>query len=467
MLIICAGCGKRFSDRAPACPFCERKPPKVAAAPAASAPTPAVAPPPRPSRPRPACPRRRACLRCPTSSAATSSATGSRSSTCSARAASASCTSSRPSTRSTTHALKTLRNELLRDGKSRESFRKEAQIWIDLGPHPNLVRAHWITEIGGRLYIAMEHVQSNGGRPNSLEGYLEKRPPSLAQALSWSIQFCHGMEYAVSQGVRCHRDIKPANILIGEDDVVRISDFGIAGLALPPERRPPGERPSRTVAVEAGRTVAGSVFGTPTHMSPEQFQDAASCDERSDIYSFGVVLYQMAASGGLPFLPAPPPPGVDPMAWYWHQFRACTRARRRRRWPRRSCRRSRAASRRRPASATRASRPCARDLEALYREQAGPRRRRRRGRGERRRSCSTAAISLGALGRHAEALEVFDRALAKAPGEWSIWNSRGNALRPLGRIDEALGLLRQGDRARRPVRRALGQQGSRLRGGGP
>ena len=285
MLIACPGCGKRFSDRAPACPFCKRQTPKDAVAPPAP---PFVA--------------------------------------------------SLPSfkrgdfigdqvqvidvlgeggfgivylvasldTRST-HALKALRGELLRDGKSRESFRKEAQIWIDLGPHPNLVRAHWVTEIGGRLYIAMEHVQSSGGRPNSLEGYLEKRPPSLAQALAWAIQFCHGMEYAVSRGVRCHRDVKPANILIGDDDVVRISDFGIAGLALTPEPAAVGEpAPAIDGAAASGRTVAGSAFGTPSHMSPEQFEDAASCDERSDVYSFGGRAVPDGGGRTLPFFPPPP-----------------------------------------------------------------------------------------------------------------------------------------------------------------
>ena len=172
-------------------------------------------------------------------------------------------------------------------------------------------------EIGGRLYIAMDRPVL-GSRPNSLG--ISGRPPSLAQALSWAIQFCHGMEYAVSRGVRCHRDIKPANILIGGDDVVRISDFGIAGLALSPEPVAATEPAAIPDPAASGRTVAGSAFGTPSHMSPEQFEDAASCDERSDVYSFGVVLYQMASGGRLPFFPPLPRPGVNPNAWYWHHL---------------------------------------------------------------------------------------------------------------------------------------------------
>ena len=430
MLIICAGCGKRFSDRAPACPFCERKPPKQAAAPAASAPTPAIAPPPAP----PSVPSLPNFKR--------GDFIGDRIQVIDVLGEGgfgivylvASL-----DTRST-HALKALRNELLRDGKSREGFRKEAQIWIDLGPHPNLVRAHWITEIGGRLYIAMEHVQSTGGRPNSLEGYLEKRPPSLAQALSWAIQFCHGMEYAVSRGVRCHRDVKPANILIGGDDVVRISDFGIAGLALSPEPASAGESaavPDGPVA--SGRTVAGSAFGTPSHMSPEQFQDAASCDERSDVYSFGVVLHQMAAGGRLPFFPPPAPPGVNPNAWYWHQLRALHQgaappAVDSPLWPVVARCLAKAPAERYPTFAALRA-----DLEALYRTQAETEAPAPAAVEESGAELLNRGASLSALGRHAEALEVFDRALAKSPGEWSIWNSRGNTLRRLGRTDEALG----------------------------
>ncbi|HET6897929.1 MAG TPA: tetratricopeptide repeat protein, partial [Vicinamibacteria bacterium] len=338
-----------------------------------------------------------------------------------------------------THALKALRGELLRDARILASFRKEAQIWIDLGPHPNLVRADWVTEIGGRLYIAMEHVQSKGGRPNSLEGYLEKRPPSLAQALTWAIQFCHGMEYAVSRGVRCHRDIKPANILIGEDDVVRISDFGIAGLALSPE--PLGA--TEPVAVPSGpsatgRTVAGSAFGTPSHMSPEQFQDAASCDERSDVYSFGVVLYQMASGGRLPFFPPPPPPGVNASAWHWHHLRALHRgaavpALTSPLWPVVARCLAKKPAARYPTFATLRA-----ELEGLHRTHAGVEAAAPAAVEETPVELLNRGISLGALDRDAEALLLFDRALASAPGEWRIWNSRGHTLHKLGRAEEAL-----------------------------
>ncbi len=127
-------------------------------------------------------------------------------------------------------ALKTFRDEYLEDIKARERFRNEAQAWVNLEQHPYLVRAYWVEEISGRLYIAMEHIASDELGMNTLDGFLRCRPPDLAQSLRWAIQFCHGMEYAYSKGVKAHRDIKPANILIDQNKTVKISDFGLAGI---------------------------------------------------------------------------------------------------------------------------------------------------------------------------------------------------------------------------------------------
>jgi serine/threonine protein kinase len=92
------------------------------------------------------------------------------------------------------YALKTFRDEFLTDPETRLRFRREAGIWVELGRHPYLVHAYFVDEISGRLYIAMEHISPNEAGLNSLEGYLQKQPPDLAQSLRWAIQICHGME---------------------------------------------------------------------------------------------------------------------------------------------------------------------------------------------------------------------------------------------------------------------------------
>lgn len=203
------------------------------------------------------------------------------------------------------YALKTFRNEYFYDERTRELFRKEARIWVELEKNPFVVQAHFVDEIAGQLYIALEYIAPGENGLNSLEGYLERLPPDLPQSLRWSIQFCHGMEHAISKGIRCHRDIKPANIMIGQDGAVKVSDFGLAGVI---EMAGAGARVKAAVGqgvnLMARPTSEGTAFGTLTHMPPEQFNDAARCDERSDVYSFGVVLYQMATGGTLPFLPS-------------------------------------------------------------------------------------------------------------------------------------------------------------------
>jgi serine/threonine protein kinase len=184
------------------------------------------------------------------------------------------------------YALKTFRDEYIEDIKTRERFRKEAQVWIDLERHPYLVRASFVDEISGRLYIAMEHIASDEPGMNTLDGFLRRSPPDLAQSLRWAIQFCHGMEYACSKGVKAHRDIKPANIMIDQNKSVKITDFGLARVFVESSFSEQGH-----VAGEVGndssiQTAIGTSIGTPEYMPPEQFTDLTVCDERSDIYSF-------------------------------------------------------------------------------------------------------------------------------------------------------------------------------------
>ena len=203
----------------------------------------------------------------------------------------------------TAYAFKTFKDEYLEDKGVRDQFRKEASLWINIGGHPYIVRAYYIGNFVDRLFIAMEYITPNDQGLNSLEGYLKYQPPDLAQSLRWAIQFCHGMEYACSKGIKAHRDIKPANIMITSDKILKISDFGLAGVIGKSKATSGIKLDIRQDKVGLScQTMEGTGFGTPTHMPPEQFTNAAECDERSDIYSFGIVLYQMLTGGKLPFL---------------------------------------------------------------------------------------------------------------------------------------------------------------------
>ncbi len=165
-----------------------------------------------------------------------------------------------------------------------------------------------------RLYIGLDYIPPDLYGVNSVADALKIRPPDLPHALRWSIQFCVGMEHAYARGVRSHRDIKPENILLSGWNTVKISDFGIAS-AVGGE----GVAISASEAVKGGAgepelTGTGEVFGSLAYMSPEQLDDATLCDERTDIYAFGIVLYQMLSYGKYPYA-FDVLPGENPVAW--------------------------------------------------------------------------------------------------------------------------------------------------------
>lgn len=196
-------------------------------------------------------------------------------------------------------ALKTFLDKYMADAQTRERFRKEAAIWINLDKHPFIVNAYFVDEISGRLFIGMEYVEPADSGWNTLEDYFKYQKIDFAQGLRWAIQFCYGMEYAYNKGIKAHRDIKPSNIMVTFDKSIKISDFGLAGFI---DARDIVSKNIKNVgSLYSHQTMINVGLGTPTHMSPEQFTNAAQCDERSDIYSFGVVLYQLASGGHLPF----------------------------------------------------------------------------------------------------------------------------------------------------------------------
>jgi serine/threonine protein kinase len=176
-------------------------------------------------------------------------------------------------------ALKTIRKELFSDSQQQElisRFKNEAQAAGRLN-HPNIVAVYDYGEDSESAFIAMEFVE---GTPlNTL--MVPGRPTELARVTAWMGDLLLALEYAHSRGV-VHRDIKPANLLITAAAQVKVSDFGIARIE------------SSTL------TQTGSMIGTPSYMSPEQFRGEA-VDGRSDVFSAGVLLYQLL-TGVRPFV---------------------------------------------------------------------------------------------------------------------------------------------------------------------
>ena len=178
-------------------------------------------------------------------------------------------------------AIKVLPSFQTEDPTFVERFRKEAQAVARL-THSNIIQVHDFGDDKGFSYIVMDYIP--GG---TLQDYMGQKH-RLTEVLSLMAPLADALEYAHKQGV-VHRDIKPPNVLIDTDDRPILSDFGLA----------------RLMEGSAGLTRAGAVVGTPEYMSPEQALGRPA-DQRSDLYSLGIIIYQMLL-GETPFREETPP----------------------------------------------------------------------------------------------------------------------------------------------------------------
>jgi eukaryotic-like serine/threonine-protein kinase len=174
-------------------------------------------------------------------------------------------------------------------GAALPRLRQEAQAASALN-HPNICTIYDIGEENGQSFIAMEFLDGA-----NLQHLIGDRPMDAAVLLPLAVQIADGLDAAHSKGI-VHRDIKPANIFVTTDGRVKILDFGLAKMQAT-DTREPGETPTETA--DKHWTGAGRLVGTVAFMSPEQAKGEA-LDGRSDLFSFGTVLYQMA-TGVLPF----------------------------------------------------------------------------------------------------------------------------------------------------------------------
>lgn len=189
-------------------------------------------------------------------------------------------------------ALKTFQNFLLKTGESRQRFFEEALLWIELGKHPCIVQAFGLRLIEEKPYLLVERIQSKNPRGVTLKDTIFTQTLTLEFMLQTSIYLCSAMNHAVNQFPNfVHGDLKPENILLGDDFVAKLTDFGIATHMHHVETNTSSLSPYE---------LATRMEGTPAFASPEQCR-LQKLDTRSDIYSFGCIMYQMVTKQ-VPFM---------------------------------------------------------------------------------------------------------------------------------------------------------------------
>jgi hypothetical protein len=182
-------------------------------------------------------------------------------------------------------ALKVLPVEIAKDPGRLQRFLREARAASSLN-HPSVIQIHEIAQDGDIHFISMEYLEGE-----TLEQRLSRGPCTVSEAVQIALKIADALQAAHASGI-VHRDIKPSNIMLTSSSQIKILDFGLAKVQQPlTEAVPPSEVQTRTIS--------GMILGTPHYMSPEQTM-GKDLDQRTDIFSFGVMLYEML-SGKRPF----------------------------------------------------------------------------------------------------------------------------------------------------------------------
>ena len=311
-------------------------------------------------------------------------------------------------------ALKTFQAKFLSSQKAQDEFREEALTWIRLDKHKNIVRAYYVKNIEGQPYIFLEYAA--GG---NLDDWLYTKQLDLPLALNFALYFCTGMDYAYQKMGLIHRDIKPSNILLTRDKTVKITDFGLAKTL---------EVQPKQVSVPSDLSyVQSTTAGTLPYMAPEQFTDQ-KIDTRADIYSFGIVLYQMVTMSypypkrsswlKMHVKEAPLPIRQSIPADLADLIHKCLQ--------------------KNPDDRYQNFSGLRYNLSKIYSDVTGDTIPEESAEESEAGDLINKGTALGALGRPDEAVACFDQALKINPRDVEAWNNKGVAFHALGRSDEAV-----------------------------
>lgn len=341
-------------------------------------------------------------------------------------------------------ALKTFRDELLANPKARNAFKKESLLWVNLDEHPHILAARWVSEVSGRLFVSMDYVAPDARSRVSLLDHLASAngPLDMNQVLGWAVQFCLGMEHAQAHGLECHRDIKPGNILIAHDWMLKITDFGLAAAAAIAWDKSDGRCESLvTGAPEVGfgfsmtRTEGRMRCGTPGYMAPEVYR-CEPADARSDIYSFGLLLWQMTAGSRVPPYMVPYQENIETFMRSIYEQQMTGRL------PPAQGSLKPVIGRcldTKPSERYSSFKELRETLEELWKQRTGTNFLAPQVEERTPEFWNNKGGSFDALSRYEEAIECFDKAIAIDPLNATLWNNKGNALDKLGRHEDAIG----------------------------
>lgn len=192
-------------------------------------------------------------------------------------------------------AVKTFQRQFLMSFEAQERFKREVRSWLRLGDHPHIVQALFVDVIDTMPHLFMEYVDGQ-----SLLEHIGGSPLPLGTVLDYAIQICRGIHYVHSIHHLVHRDLKPSNIMVSADGCIKVTDFGLVK-ALDAIEEPISEAEGTPTQHRFSPCVTHGSMGTPEYMAPEQWAAGTAVDERTDIYAFGAVLYEMLC-GRPPFV---------------------------------------------------------------------------------------------------------------------------------------------------------------------